>query len=92
MTKKEINKLIISRFLTFVETEFPQYTIDDSGEGGRITLQPNHLSSDDAIDFHRSRYTLDTYNWASNQTFKDCAVMEMMLQDIVKEVTEEPAN
>ena len=86
MTKKEIQKTIIKRFLTFVDEVFPNYELDDCGDGGRITFFPINGTSDDAIDFQRSRLDLCVLNCASDQAKQDCMVMEGMLKVIQKEV------
>jgi hypothetical protein len=86
MTKTQKQKEVIKRFLTFVEEVFPQYTIDDYGDGGRINFTPNEGHYDDDIEFQRSRLTLDVLNWASDKTKQDCKVMEGMLEIIQKEV------
>jgi hypothetical protein len=86
MTKTQKQKEVIKRFLTFVEEVFPQYEIDDYGDGGRIEFFPTEGNTDDAIEFQRSRLTLDVLNWASDQAKQDCAVMEGMLEIIQKEV------
>jgi hypothetical protein len=86
MTKTQKQKEVIKRFLTFVDEAFPQYTIDDYGDGGRIEFFPTEGNTDDAIEFQRSRLTLDVLNWASDQSKQDCAVMEGMLEIIQKEV------
>jgi hypothetical protein len=86
MTKTQKQKEVIKRFLTFVEEVFPQYTIDDYGDGGRIEFFPTEGNTDDAIEFQRSRLTLDVLNWASDQAKQDCMVMEGMLEIIQKEV------
>jgi hypothetical protein len=86
MTKTQKQKEVIKRFLTFVEEVFPQYEIDDYGDGGRINFFPSEGSDDDAIEFQRSRLDLCVLNWASNQAKQDCAVMEGMLEIIQKEV------
>jgi hypothetical protein len=86
MTKTQKQKEVIKRFLTFVEEVFPQYEIDDYGDGGRINFFPSEGSDDDAIEFQRSRLDLCVLNWASDQAKQDCAVMEGMLEIIQKEV------
>jgi hypothetical protein len=86
MTKTQKQKEIIKRFLTFVEEVFPEYTIDDYGDGGRIEFFPNEGTTNDAIEFQRSRLTLDVLNWASDQAKQDCMVMEGMLTVIQNEV------
>ena len=86
MTKTQKQKEVIKRFLTFVDEAFPQYTIDDYGDGGRIEFFPTEGNTDDAIEFQRSRLTLDVLNYASAQAKQDCKVMEGMLEIIQKEV------
>jgi hypothetical protein len=86
MTKTQKQKEIIKRFLTFVDTTFPDYELDDCGDGGRITFFPINGTSDDAIDFQRSRLDLCVLNCASAQSKQDCMVMEGMLEIIQKEV------
>ena len=86
MTKTQKQKEVIKRFLTFVEEAFPQYELDDCGDGGRITFFPINGTSDDAIDFQRSRLDLCVLNCASTQSKQDCKAMEDMLEIIIKEV------
>ena len=86
MTKTQKQKEIIKRFLTFVEEAFPEYTIDDYGDGGRISFTTNEGNSDDDIEFQRSRLDLCILNYASDQAKQDCKVMEDMLEIIIKEV------
>ena len=86
MNKTQKQKEVIKRFLTFVEEVFPNYEIDDYGDGGRITFFPINGTSDDQIEFQRSRLTLDVLNWASDQAKQDCMVMEGMLKVIQIEV------
>jgi len=86
MTKTQKQKEVIKRFLSFIEEVFPQYEIDDYGDGGRITLFPTEGENDDAIEFQRSRLDLCILNHASFQAKEDCMVMEGMLNVIQKEV------
>jgi hypothetical protein len=86
MTKTQKQKEVIKRFLTFVEEVFPQYEIDDYGDGGRINFFPSEGSDDDAIEFQRSRLDLCVLNCASDQAKQDCMVMEGMLKVIQNEV------
>ena len=86
MTKTQKQKEVIKRFLTFVEEAFPQYKIDDYGDGGRINFFLIGGSDDDAIEFQRSRLDLCTLNWAPLQTKQDCTIMEGVLKIIQREV------
>jgi hypothetical protein len=89
MTKTQKQKETIKRFLTFVDEVFPNYELDDCGDGGRISFFPINGKQDDIIEFQRSRLDLCTLNWASDQTKQDCMVMEGMLELIKKEVEDE---
>ena len=86
MNKTQKQKEIIKRFLTFVNEVFPNYEMDDCGDGGRITFFPINGKSDDQIDFQRSRLDLCVLNCASDQAKQDCMVMEGMLKVIQNEV------
>jgi hypothetical protein len=86
MNKTQKQKEIIKRFLTFVDEVFPTYELDDCGDGGRITFFPINGTSDDQIEFQRSRLDLCVLNCASDQSKQDCKVMEGMLKVIQIEV------
>ena len=86
MTKKEMQKIIVKRFLTFVEEVFPQYEINDYGDGGRIEFFPTNGTSDDIIEFQRSRLDLYVLNCANDQAKQDHMIMEGMLNVIIQEV------
>jgi hypothetical protein len=86
MNKTQKQKEIIKRFLTFVDEVFPTYELDDCGDGGRITFFPINGTSDDQIEFQRSRLDLCVLNCASDQSKQDCKVMEGMLKVIQNEV------
>jgi hypothetical protein len=88
MTKTQKQKEVIKRFLSFVEEVFPQYEIDDYGDGGRISFFPIEGENDDTIEFQRSRLDLCVLNWASDQAKADCLEMEEMLETIRKEIEE----
>ena len=86
MTKTQKQKETIKRFLTFVDEVFPNYELDDCGDGGRISFFPINGKQDDIIEFQRSRLDLCVFNWASSQAKEDCMVMEGMLTVIQNEV------
>jgi hypothetical protein len=88
MNKTQKQKEVIKRFLTFVNEVFPNYELDDYGDGGRITFFPINGTSDDQIEFQRSRLDLYVLNCASDQAKQDCMVMEGMLKVIQNEVQE----
>jgi len=89
MTKTQKQKETIKRFLTFVEEVFPNYELDDYGDGGRISFFPINGTLDDSIEFQRSRLDLYVLNCASDKAKMDCIVMEGMLELIKKEVEDE---
>ena len=89
MTKTQKQKEIIKRFLTFVDEVFPNYELDDCGDGGRITFFPINGTSDDIIEFQRSRLDLCVLNCANDQAKQDHMVMEGMLKVITQEVESE---
>ena len=86
MNKTQKQKEVIKRFLTFVNEAFPQYEMDDCGDGGRITFSPIDGTSDDVIEFQRSRLDLCVLNWASDQAKQDCMIMEGVLIIIQNEI------
>jgi hypothetical protein len=89
MTKTQKQKETIKRFLTFVDEVFPNYELDDFGDGGRISFFPINGKQDDVIEFQRSRLDLCVLNCANDQAKQDCMVMEGMLELIKKEVEDE---
>jgi len=89
MTKTQKQKEIIKRFLTFVNEVFPNYELDDCGDGGRITFFPINGTSDDQIEFQRSRLDLYVLNCSNDQAKQDHMVMEGMLNVIIQEVQNE---
>jgi hypothetical protein len=89
MNKTQKQKEIIKRFLSFVNEVFPNYELDDCGDGGRITFFPINGTSDDIIEFQRSRLDLCVLNCANDQAKQDHMVMEGMLNVIIQEVQNE---
>ena len=89
MNKTQKKKEVLKRFFTFVDEVFPNYQIDDDGDGGRVSFVPIECKgwkSDNIIEFQRSRLDLCVLNCASDQAKQDCMVMEGMLKVIQNEV------
>ena len=89
MTKTQKRKEVVSRFLTFVEDKFPNYSIDDDGFGGYMTFTPSSYKgrfSDNWIQFHRSYFTVDCTNEACEQVQQDVDQMQVELDRIVNEL------
>ena len=85
MNKTEKRREITKQFLTYVTEQFPQYEICDDGDGGRMYFCTEDNISDDIIEYHRSN-GLCTFNWACEQSKKDCLVMEVKLNEITTEI------
>ena len=85
MNKTEKKREIIKQFLTYIENEFSQYTIEDDGDGGRIMFYPDNLDNDGVIEYHRNN-GLCSYNWAPERTKLDMAEMEKMLNKITEDI------
>ena len=88
MTKKDINRAIVGEFLDTVQEKFPQYESFDEGDG-RISFTPSYTTdgswvSDNTIQFHRSRYTLDAYNWRNKDTKKDLVEMGGIINELLR--------
>ena len=79
MTKKEMHQEINKRFFKFVESHYPEYDICDYGDGGRVILD-YYTGSDNTIEYHLSRHTLDCYNFACEKTKEDMKEMEAFLE------------
>ncbi len=88
MNKTEKRKLTIKLICEMIEKDFPDYEIDDHGEGGRMTFSPDWGDMDDGIEFSRSDYSLCTFNWASLKTKQNEVLMEEKINVIIKQVNE----
>lgn len=89
MNKTQRRKEVTKRFLTFIDETFPNYTLDDDGDGGRISIvAENYRGSfgDNVIEYQRSRFDLCVLDSASEQVKQDAAQMEAKLEEIVKEL------
>lgn len=77
MNKTERKKQINSRFYAYVESNFPQYTLD-FGEGyGRVYLIPTKLSpSSNSIMYHQSEHYVLSLTYAEPEVHRDVEVMQ----------------
>ena len=85
MTKKELQKSITKAFCEYINTNFPEYTIDES-EGGRLAIVDTTAKNvaDNSIEYSRSYHDLCVLNWTSSKVKKDAAVMESYLKQLVE--------
>jgi len=80
MTKTEMKKEVIGRFLELVKTKYPNYDIDDEGFGRLSFVDGNQM-----IQLHRSHFTVDYYNDANQQTKRDAEKMRFDLNSLIGE-------
>ena len=64
-----------------------KFDIDDE-MGGRLILTPMDYDGegdthDNTIEYHQSRHTVDTYNWASPETKALVAEMEVFITSLI---------
>jgi len=81
MTKKEKHQKINKEFCERYEVDFD---IDDE-IGGRLILTPFEYDgplSDNSIDYHQSRHTVDCYNNASDSTHDRVSEMETFISEL----------
>ena len=78
MNKTEKRKEITKRFLTYITEQFPQYEICDDGDGGRMYFYLKGGDNDESIEYHRTN-GLYAFNWATDLTKENLAIMEDML-------------
>ena len=81
MTKKEKHQKINKEFCEKVEEH---YDIDDE-MGGRLILTPFEYDgplSDNCIDYHQSRHTVDCYNNAGFDTKRNVAELEEFIKTL----------
>ena len=80
MTRTEMKKEVIGRFLELVKTKYPNYDIDDEGFGRLSFVDGNQM-----IQLHRSHFTVDYYNDANQQTKRDAEKMRFDLNSLIGE-------
>jgi hypothetical protein len=81
MTKKEKHSAINNEFIDKYEDEFD---VDDE-MGGRLVLSKfgeGYVTSDNVIDYHMSRHTVDCYNGASHDTKETVIEMEEFIESL----------
>lgn len=80
-TKTQINKIKNKKFFEYLESNFPEYEINDEEGGGRVILSFNN-KSDDAIEYHRGRFEVYCSKYACKKTQDDVETMEDYLKVI----------
>ena len=82
MTKREQHQHINKLFYTYVEQNFPEYTISFDEGYGRVYFIPKSNQANDSIEYHQSRHDVCCANWASSKTKTDTITMEKYLNKI----------
>ena len=84
MTKTEKIKSITSALCKHITKHYPELEIGES-EGGRLEIYNPELSVDDGIEYHRSRFSFCTLNWADDNMKR----IEVELQAFVDSLTKQ---
>jgi hypothetical protein len=87
MTKKQFHSVINKDVYTYMEQYFPEFTIDDSEGYGRIYFVDSTSSNpaDDSIQYHQSRHTVCTLNWASERVKDVEKELESWINALIKQ-------
>jgi hypothetical protein len=87
MTKAQLRKAINKDVYTYVEERFPEFIIGDSEEGGRIYFVDSTSDHQvaDSIEYHQSRHTVCTLNWASERVKDVERELESWINALIKQ-------
>jgi hypothetical protein len=84
MTKTEKRNAITSALCKHITKHYPELEIGES-EDGRLEIYNQELSVDDSIEYHRSRFSFCTLNWADENMKR----VELELQAFVDSLTKQ---
>ena len=89
MTKTEIKKAINKEFLTYIQTNHSEYSIDETEGNGTVSISNDEQQNAyDAIDYHKGRHELIILEqFASSKTKRDFEIMEKYLNDLVQNLS-----
>ena len=89
MTKTEIKKAINKEFLTYVQTNHSDYSIDETEGDGTVNISNDEQQNAyDGIDYHKGRHELIILEqFASSKTKRDFEIMERYLNDLVQNLS-----
>ena len=89
MTKTEIKKAINKEFLTYVQTNHSDYSIDETEGDGTVNISNDEQQNAyDGIDYHKGRHELIILEqFASYKTKRDFEIMERYLNDLVQNLS-----
>ena len=89
MTKTEIRKAINKEFLTYVQTNHSDYSIDETEGNGTVNISNDEQKNAyDAIDYHKGRHELIVLEqFASDKTKRDFEIMKRYLNDLVQNLS-----
>ena len=86
MTKTQQHKELNKKFFKYVKENYPEYEIDDSEGYGRVYLVPREGNGDESLEYHRSRHTITSYPWCSEETCEIEEQLDKVLNKIRNEV------
>ena len=89
MNKTEIRKAINKEFLTYVQTNHSEYSIDETEGDGTVSISNDEQrNSYDSIDYHKGRHELIILEqFASSKPKRDFEIMERYLNDLVQNLS-----
>ena len=89
MNKTEIRKAINKEFLTYVQTNHSDYSIDETEGDGTVNISNDEQQNAyDGIDYHKGRHELIILEqFASSKTKRDFEIMERYLNDLVQNLS-----
>ena len=89
MNKTEIRKAINKEFLTYVQTNHSDYSIDETEGDGTVNISNDEQQNAyDGIDYHKGRHELIILEqFASDKTKRDFEIMERYLNDLVQNLS-----
>ena len=87
MTKKQFHSAINKDVYAYMEQRFPEFIIGDSEEGGRIYFVDSTSDHQvaDSIEYHQSRHTLCTLDWASERVKDVERELESWINTLIKQ-------
>ena len=87
MTKKQFHSAINKDVYAYMEQRFPEFIIGDSEEGGRIYFVDSTSDHQvaDSIEYHQSRHTLCTLDWASERVKDVERELESWINALIKQ-------
>lgn len=83
MTKKEQKRILTQMFYDWMEENYPEFQIDDYGNGGRIDCGINIEGRFESFEYHRSRFTTCYINETPNIVKQVADKLEQYISDAI---------